>query len=102
MRQILLDEFAAPGTSLEIATNKNGYLPGMRVVADIFQTGTDAFEGSVQWEVSEDGDTWEVVGTPHVVGPFGTQTIKLKKLLRVNCTALAAGTVRPRLLVGLD
>ena len=82
-----------------INTTEAGFLPGMKVVADLFAP-TGAFSGTAKWQVSVDGTTWTDPGANFVTtaGGLWVQEITLQNFARINCTAFTSGSVQGRLL----
>lgn len=100
MLQRITGTLTSAASSTSIPTSSSGFLPGMQVVVDVYAPTNGAFSGTVRWQTSVDGTTWDNVGVAFTTtgGGFNTQNITLSNFIRLTCTAFTSGAVQGRIL----
>ena len=101
MQFLVIGALAAVSSSTAIATNKGGYLPGETVGVLISSPG-GAFAGAAQLQTSVDNTTWVNVGAATANTGVSLQLITLSNFIRLNCTAVTAGSVSAVLIGSAD
>ena len=101
MQFLVIGALAAVSSSTAIATNKGGYLPG-ETVGILLSSPAGAFAGAAQVQTSVDGTTWNNAGVATANAGVSLQAIRLENFIRLNCTAVTAGSVTAVLIGAAD
>ena len=92
MRVVLIGSVAAVASSVAIATQSNGMLPG-ETICVIVSSPDGAFAGSGQLQTSPDNITFTNVGAVAAASATKVNAIVADRFIRLNVTARTAGTL---------
>ena len=101
MQIVNLGALGAVAATAAVATNRGGLLPG-ETVGVMLSSPAGAFAGAAQLQTSLDNITWTNVGVAHANAGASLQAITLSNFIRLNVTAVTAGSVSAVLIGATD